>query len=254
MRIESGTTRERVVRCLIFLVVCGALAIYFAYDGYVGYPKKNLEQARKNFPKAVSTLPQANPNVTAERFAQLQADLPRNLDEITDALGEPAYQDQKDAHFVGRYGVIRATLDGRRVSGLSWQKLEKSHADILFQQGAAYSLALLTLVTLVQFFRILRTHVVLDDEGLAYNSRRVTWDQMTSLVTDKYHDKGWVDLAYKKADGTEHKLRLDSYKIKAFDEIISALCQRKGFTSPIAKPPAPDEPGGGPVPRQPRQA
>jgi len=40
-------------------------------------------------------------------------------------------------------------------------------------------------------------------------------------------------LVYRDADGREDTVRLDSYHIARFDEIIGAVCERKGFESPL---------------------
>ncbi len=38
MRIESGPTGERKVRVLLMLVMFAGFSIWFAYDGFIGYP------------------------------------------------------------------------------------------------------------------------------------------------------------------------------------------------------------------------
>jgi len=235
MMIESGSTRDRAVRCLIFLAVCIGLTIWFAYDGYVVYPRKNLEKARENFPRTTTGLPQADARVTEERCKQLQAKLPASLDGLVSQLGQPAYRDETQAHFVGPYGVIRAFLEGDRVLRIVWEELAKSRFEIQFQRWIAWLLGLLSLATLVQFVRILRTRVVVDDQGLDYNGRRISWDQMTGLETHQYAEKGWVDLHYQpqEPDKPSKRLRLDSYKIAAFEPIVSAICERKGFPNPF---------------------
>jgi len=55
---------------------------------------------------------------------------------------------------------------------------------------------------------------------------------MIKLKTDEYLNKGWVDLIYQKSDRLK-KFRLDSYHISRFKELIQALCERKGFVTPL---------------------
>ena len=64
--------------------------------------------------------------------------------------------------------------------------------------------------------------MVLDDSGLRYNGRHVPWEAMTGLRTDDYTRKGWVYLEYT-AGGVTRSLRLDSYHVEKFDEIVNAM-------------------------------
>jgi hypothetical protein len=53
MHTESGATRERQMRVLIVLLACLAFCLWFAYDGWIGYPRENQEDlnAGRNQPR-----------------------------------------------------------------------------------------------------------------------------------------------------------------------------------------------------------
>jgi hypothetical protein len=94
----------------------------------------------------------------------------------------------------------------------------------------------------------MRTRVVLDDNGLSYNRLHIPWEAMTGLRAKDYSRKYWVDLEYTAGDVTR-SLRLDSFHIQQFNEVLAAICERKGFPSPVeASGPKEDTGGGGPPP------
>ena len=87
---------------------------------------------------------------------------------------------------------------------------------------------------------------MLDDTGLTIpRTGQIHFEQMKSLDTERYKKKGWVTLHYD-AGGEEAEVRIDSYHVARFNEIISELCQRTGFASPLEPKEAPateeDEP------------
>ena len=55
---------------------------------------------------------------------------------------------------------------------------------------------------------------------------------MKALETSRFTKKGWVDLVYDD-NGVEREMRLDEYHLAAFEEIIDAICVRKGFANPL---------------------
>jgi len=245
-RIETGTTGERQIRCLIFVVMCGAFAAYFAYDGWIGYPRKNLEEAKKNLPDSIpaSTLESiaTNPNVTAANVAALrragQAGQPLTRNDVEERLGKPCWvQDTpQELYYIGPAIFCKIRMAGDRV--VDFERVEenrdRSEASIRGQKVFAALVGVVTLIGIVQLIRIVRTRVVVDDEGLTYNGRTVRWDDMTALDSERYQEKGWVDLVYK-ANGASALLRIDNYKVKAFREVVRAICERKGFPSPFAE-------------------
>lgn len=312
MQLESGTTGERRTRVLIFLVMCTAFTLWFAYDGFIGYPGKNLEWARQALPQQPSSLhadprvnsanlaelarqsktlerselekllgppaveqtrelrylgpdlavtvrvengkiagvaadevkgePPANANfrVRRERLERLQPGAPESL--VRDELGEPTSVQEPRLWFVGpaAYASVEVSETGRILGEPTVRKnSEPSESDILVQKVIAAVLAVVTVFVLISFIRVLTLKVSLDDEGLVFRGKRIRYDEMTALRTENYSSKGWVDLEYTR-DGRSRRQRLDSYHIDRFQEILDALCDRKGFSLPAAPAAAED--------------
>ena len=102
-------------------------------------------------------------------------------------------------------------------------------SDITMQKLLAASCGLTVLAVVPFLIRAVRNRIVLDDQGLSVNGGAVIpYDAMTELETKRWLDKGWVDLAYNQ-DGRSRTVRLDSFKIGSFDELVAAICERKGF-------------------------
>lgn len=263
-RIETGTTGERWIRCLVFVGLCVVFGAWFAYDGWVNYPTKNLQWAMQKMPPQPPGSPPpkatANPNVTVKNIVQIRARLADpeaslSRSQLISILGEPAGENPEkgELYFIGPAIFAQIKLEGdvvRRPSDVQAEESrEHGEAEINNQKRLAVILAVVAVIALIQLVRILTTRVILDDEGLNYNGRLVTWDAMCGLNAERYREKGWVDLEYRDGDETS-TLRLDNYKVKAFKEIVNAICERKGFANPLHEPeesePAPppaDAPG-----------
>lgn len=253
MRIESGTTTEHRVRLGIFLAMCAVFAAYFGYDGMWGYPAKNRDWAVQNIPnlsveqrEAVAT----NPKVMMQALAQLDADQRSGvitMNEVKARLGEPAATmpadagspDAVDHWYVGPAACAELKFSGgklRQVRPL--ENISKTESDIHMQKVLGAILAVVSLAFGVHYVRVMTMKTILDDEGLTAKGSRIAWDQMRELDACDYQRKGWLDLVYG-SDGEERTVRLDSYHIAAFDEIVNTICERKGFDTPI-KPRSPE--------------
>jgi len=300
MRIESGTTGEHWWRSLIMVLMFGLFAVWFGYDGLIGYPAKNLEWAKKMLPQKPDQL-ETNPLVTMDKQSQISAGM--TIEKLESLLGQPALVQQKKLVFIGREITAHVFIENKKVvnvttkptdadeknnkpnllvrvdkvdqikPGMSKTEListftqphevrektlwyvgpatyarieaadgkvakfefqenqDKTEGDILWQKRFAVGLAMVTVILLVKFIRTTTSRTVLDDTGLTMGSRRVAWDEMTGLSVDEYREKGWVDLEYNQA-GVARTLRLDSYHLNLFDEIVGAICEKKGFSLP----------------------
>jgi hypothetical protein len=240
-RVETGTTGERQIRCLIFALMCTAFSAYFAYDGWIGYPKKNLEDAKKNLPDRIPEEGiKTNPSVTVANIESLRAALaagePMTDTNLKERLGAPCWvQDTpQERYYIGPALFCKIKMAGNQVVSFDQviENRDRSEKTIRGQKVFAVVVSVVVVIALIQLIRIVRTKVVLDDAGLTYNGKLVSWDAMTALDTERYHEKGWVDLEYKAGDATDVR-RIDNYKVKAFKEIVSAICERKGFASPF---------------------
>lgn len=129
--------------------------------------------------------------------------------------------------------VIRRDATGFTVYGGAevHENRERTEGDIFLQKVIAVGLGGLALVVLFFLLRAYMTRVVVDERGLTFNRTHVPWDAMAGLGTEDYARKGWLDLNYE-ADGSTRKVRLDSYHIDRFNEIMDAICERKGYAVP----------------------
>ncbi len=245
MRIDCGTTTEHRVRLGIFLVMCIVFAGYFGYDGLWGYPAKNLEWAKQNIPISPAQKDgiKTNPRVMLPEVDKL-AKLANSASGLTEeqlhaALGEPAIvvpdatSYTRDAWYVGPAACVRIKLVGAKIEEIApLQNINKSEEDIKMQKVFGVGLGIVAVVMGLYYIRIMTMRTVLDEEGVAVKGRRVAWDEMRSLDTSDYQRKGWLDLVYSR-DGRDGSVRMDSYHINQFDAIINAICDRKGFETPI---------------------
>jgi hypothetical protein len=252
-RIESGTTGERRIRCLIFIAMCVIFCVWFAYDGWVGYAQENLKWAAQNLPPGAPPMDElkTNPKVTLASLVKFRDRVKIEgkvftRDDFDALFGEPAYVDtngdETTLYYIGPAVFLSVMLsDGQFVYQGEQRFKEKVKAEenrqhgegsIRAQQNWSIGLGIIIIIAILQFIRIVRTKVVVDDEGLTYNSKRIPWDAMVELDASRYHSKGWVELEFTAGDETD-SLRIDSYKVQKFREVVGAIVERKGFADPF---------------------
>lgn len=152
---------------------------------------------------------------------------------VRELLREPASARDRAMWYIGPAAYGEFHLAGGKVSARPdvQENEHRSEWDITLQKIIAAAVCLAAVYALLRFWQAMRARIVVDDSGLTYNGRRIPWDSMIQLKTDQYQDKAWVDLEYR--DGaSERSLRLDALFIQQFKEIMTAICQRKGFTMP----------------------
>lgn len=232
MRIESGpATTDRnwhLVRAILFLAFAG----YFVYDGAVGWPARNRQEAtaRLSAPQPFNgqlKWDDLGETPTQPIYERLQKADPQRREEVHGALGKPALVREDDEYFASRYGYGRISYTRDRVSSIgNWIPWYKTREEVRQQFYWAILPALPGLYFLWRLYKAVTLRVVVDDEGMVYDNQRIAFDAMRSLRD--YSPKGWIDLYYVENE-TEKKLRLDNQKVRLFDEIIDAICQAKGF-------------------------
>jgi len=236
MTIKSGTTNDRRNRVIIFLVMCAAFSGWFARDGFQKYPADNLSWARQSLQR-MGNVPEpkdlkANPKALKVNLDRVQPGM--SLAEVETLLGEPTFQDGEDYCFIGSASYGWFKIAGDKISSVEEVKenTEPSESDIRNQKYLAFIMAAVFIATLIHLIRIMKARVVLDDAGLAIGGKRIAWEHMDSLATKDYKRKGWLDLVYR-VGNAKASVRLDSYCIARFGEIVNAICEKKGFASPI---------------------
>ena len=234
MSIESRTTKETLIRLSIATLACAIFCVMFLRDGFVKYPRENLEFARERFPQQAAEVPSANPLATREAIDQVHKGM--SLEEVQQVLGEPAFNNQVEVFWVGRTGYIWAKLNrAGLVEQSTWEDAPHTMSDLQWQKVGAVVAAVLTVVGLAFLIRAARIKVVLDDGGLTYNrGPAIEWDQMRSLDSSLYKRKGWVMLHFERG-GMAGQQKLHGFHIAKFKAIVTELCARKGFDSPFVE-------------------
>ncbi|MCP4246384.1 MAG: hypothetical protein GY778_04975 [bacterium] len=249
--IRSGTTTERIIRTGILTVVLLGYAGWSFYDGWVGYPNKNIEQLVENLAKPPETLPEIDPLVTLDRAKQLRdriqnrakrGEPPITETDVLTTLGTAAVREDNNTYYFGPGGMATVTWSGGAATKAGWRNAPKNESDLFIQIVIGSVVGILGLLMLFQLLRVLNTRVELTDAGLYTNSQGglrfggsplVPVDSITGLGTEDFKKKGWVDVVYKLDDGAEGSFGLNDYVHKAFPQIIGEICTRRGFENPI---------------------
>jgi outer membrane protein assembly factor BamE (lipoprotein component of BamABCDE complex) len=177
-----------------------------------------------------------NTLVTPARVEQIEKGMSEG--QVRLKLGEPAERHPKTWWYVGQAAYASIPIRNEKVAGepIIQPPDEKgaphSESDIRLQKILAVGLGIVGLLVGLKLIQVLRTRAVVDDAGVTLNRRHVRWEQMTELDSSEYRDKGWVYLVYTE-DGDTDTMRLDNYHLGRFDEIVEAICERKGFTCPV---------------------
>ena len=239
MRLESGPARTDMLWNAGVVVACVALAGWFVYDWRIGYPRDNREVAQRRLAELLGDpgrIPDPLPErPTKDDFTRLRKRSVTDLGEVRRELGEPLISKRAAGrevdYYASAYGMGMIPHVGNRVitDEIRWDKWEHTYAEIQQQYWCAIIALLFAAYFAWRTFRAATLRVVLDEEGIDYAGKRIAWEAIDRL--DNYSPKGWVDIFYRLGD-RERKLRLDNQKVARFDEIIDAICQRKGLADP----------------------
>jgi hypothetical protein len=234
MQIEAKMTPDRRNRLIILVVMCVAFAAWFGYDGFINYPAKNLDWARQFLSgQAKESELEPNPDVTVAALKQVRDKIQTDamtVEELTAQLGEPAHRDNRHLYYIGLATFASFEIEGDRVTGVERleEQTEPSESDIQSQKIFGLILAVGALGVLVHLARVAKERVILDDEGLKIRGNTITWDEMESIDASRLNDKGFVTLSFQR-DGQPRSVRLDSYALDRFDEMLDAIREKKGF-------------------------
>lgn len=254
MRIESTVAKRALMRQGIVVVVLLAFGTWFGWDGWVGYPTKNMNEAKGNFPVVpAGDVPQYGA-VTAESAKDFQSQIGVDparqitLTNLTRTWNKPAYLGAADAagatspgsprvaFFVGTYGWAKATLAGDGVTHIEWRDADKDYSAIAVQKLLASLLAVGAMIPLGILLSYMSGKYILDDEGLTLpGNRRVLYNQMTAIELADLQKRGIVRLTYQNDKGQQAVAVLDEEKIAKFEEIVLNICEKKGWQDELAE-------------------
>ena len=259
MRIESGPTGERKVRTLLLFLMVAVFAIWFGYDGMWGYPGKNRVELIETLPREqrdkaasaviyqkvnsdalqlITNAVQGTPDAKSTELKVLAESGP--IAEKKQALasvlgGPPSFETDDSFYYFGPALGLKFMSSGGELK-LTRLGTQKTEMDIKAQKALAICLAFGAIYAGIFHIRVRKTHALLDDSGLTYNGRGpIHWVSMKELDTTRFADKGWIHLIWDD-HGTQKRLKLDEYHLARFNEIIDAICEKKGFENPLVKP------------------
>ena len=243
MKIESGTTRETLVRLGIVTLACLILCVLFLRDGLVVWPRENAQHMGDQFPEPAKKTPIINPAITESSLNQVHKG--ERVTKLEEDFGEPAFDNGVEVYWLGRSGFVWAKLDrSGLVEQSKWEDAPHTRTDLQWQMVGAVITAVLTVIAGWFLIRAARIRAVLDEQGLVYNQGEpITWDQMRALDASRYKRKGYVRLYYERG-GKPGQQKLHSFHIARFKEIVGEICARKGFESPLEQPERKKDAGG----------
>jgi len=231
MKLECGPAAGRLRRIGITAAILLAFSVWFAWDGWVGYPRHNRQRYADEFPSRPDpdTI-QVNPLVNAALAKEL-ASAPNPAAEAEKRLGPPSLKTEHDLRWFGPAGTLVVTF-AQGVPTFD-DKGVKTDVDLMLQKSLAIGLFVGFLAVAANFLRVRATRYALDDAGLKLPGRAtIAWDAMTKLDGDRVDEQGWVGLHYAH-NGAGQIVRLDSFEIALFGDFIDAICQMKGFENPL---------------------
>lgn len=245
MKVECGSPRGEIVYWLVVSLFFLGFAGYFFYDHFWGYYNQNLANAATDAvlvqrPQVLAQL-RGRRTPTDRDFRALKEARVASPQQLRDRLGEPLVTETTGAgdlaeHWPSVYGMITAIsrngrLDPNQMAWINWKHTADEIRDQFYWGLVPLGIAIV--LPLRRLVSALLLRVKLDDSGLQYGRRTIAFAEMEALRD--YNPKGWVDLYYRQA-GQEQKLRLDNQKVARFDDIVAALCARKGFANPLQAP------------------
>jgi hypothetical protein len=232
--IRSRTTLEHVIRKGILTVMITGFAVAFAYDGFYRYPHKNLEEALRSVDPKPESEPPINPDVTSKSVAWIKKGT--LLKDVIARFGEPGWRTPggSTVYYFGPAYMLTLTTSANLILNVEGREAkDKTAYDLMVQKILALVLTVLAVPLIIHYVRVLTYKARLTEKGLKLTGKPfVPFDAVKSLDSRDYPRKGWVDIAYT-LEGVERTLRLDDYKIRQFRPIVAAICQRKGFESPL---------------------
>lgn len=242
MLIESGANKERKIRSTLLLILVAVFTGLFAFDGWRGYAKQNLDAYVLTIPEShrpqtdkVPVYETVNESIVPRlaRTTIIIADDPEGA--IGAVVGGPPSIKTPDAwYYIGpAYALKFAVQNGRPTGDVTPIAAKHSATDISWQKKWTYVLSVLSAAALIHVIRVRLAKARLDDAGLTLGGGpTISWDSMKRLDSTHFRKKGWVVLYH---GDPETPAKIDEYHFAKFDDIIDAICVRKGFDNPLIK-------------------
>lgn len=247
MTVESGPAKGERNYWLLVLTACLLFSGWFLRDGYSGYPKKCVEEARKNIVARLQDKPdRVNVEALVARLGTAidQPEFDAAIAEAKDPaalrakLGEPLHvrtgaNGETVEYFGSIYGLGGVTVRNGQIDAtrtVKWSRWYKSREEIDAQKYWALVPLAFALMPLWKIVQAVTLRVRVDENAVVYGGTTIPMADIVS-VRD-YKRKGLVDMYYR-VGGQERRLRWDNQKVARFDEVVDAICSIKGFPNPI---------------------
>jgi hypothetical protein len=237
--LETKVTLEQVIRKGILWAMVVGFCVFFAYDGFIRYPRKNLENLKKANPDWVPVDdPAVNSAVTVAAAREIEADENvRRMADVVARLGEPDYRsdDSSTVLYFGPAVVLKlTTIGGDLITSRNIKLAEfKTETDFFVQKMFALGLAILAIPLTVHYLKVLTFTARIDDKGLKLKGKPfVPFDAITDVDTSRFKDKAYIEVDYQ-LDDREGTLRVDDYWFKEYKAFITEICSRKGVENPL---------------------
>ncbi len=247
-----GASTERKLRSLAAALLFAAFAAYFLYDGFVGYPRKNLAALHDTLnPRPASPPPMSkyvhpklvDVHVPGATLASLEAH-----------LGSAGWASGGEMRWFGPAGSLHAEVEGGLVRRIEWNY--GPFKDVYLQRWIGFALVAVMSGCIVLFVRVLLTRAVVDAGGLSIRGHRhIAYDEILSILTDQWPTDGTIDLEVRhlgrrglhvsgttsasgnvdlevRPHGKPFLLRLDSYTYAGLPALVEYVCGRKGWPLP----------------------
>ena len=112
------------------------------------------------------------------------------------------------------------------------EPLPNSESEIFWQKVLAGVCGLVAAAIVPFVIRARRHRIVVDGNGLHIDRQApIVFSSMTAFHTDRWDEKGWVDLEYEQG-GRTRRVRLDSFRIEPFEPIVEAIAQQTDLIPP----------------------
>jgi hypothetical protein len=239
--IKTASTLERILRNLAVTLMVLVFSALFIYDGYIGYPKKNLAATRQEIPGEFQSQVTFHGNINEAISKGIKTGA--QLANVERDLGAPAWKgphpdNLNKAVWFGPGGalVVRYNNAGILARDAEWKTGPKTETDLRIQLILGFVLAPLGVLLAVRVLLMSLRGATLSDAGLKPSGRAlIPYSAILDWDTSEYKEKGRIHLRYQE-DGATRTYTLDDYKLAAFRRIVEEIVARKGFPNPLLAP------------------
>jgi hypothetical protein len=232
--VSTGPSVERVVRTALLMLLIDGFAVAYLWDGYAGYPRKNAKELLQLLGLSGQPLPPINPAVTAVYAKQIVQDVrPGELTSVvTSRLGEPGLRHAADLYYVGPGGWLKVAANAGRITSVAWTDGGQTESDQKWQRWIGYALCVASILVTIQMVRVVSTRLTLTPNGLQVGRRQPIPLSAITAVAGAATARNGVEIHYIEA-AAPNTLRLDPYLYKDLAPVVRAICEHRGFDSPI---------------------